>query len=160
VIRSNGKTTSSRHAYFDAARPLRDACSQEVLIMFAKWKLAVAASLALVGAAAGVSMAKGGGDEGAWKQKQLEKYDLNKDGKLDEGERAQMREAMKAKRQARIAKFDLNKDGKLDAGERAAMKKTESAERFKKLDANGDGVLSLDEFSKMGGGMRHHGGKR
>ena len=42
----------------------------------------------------------------------------------------------------------------------AVATSSEAAERFKKLDTNGDGVLSLDEFSKMGMGGRHHGGKR
>ena len=56
----------------------------------------------------------------------LEKYDANKDGKLDEAEAAAMKAAIAAKakatREANLAKYDANKDGKLDDSEKAAMK--------------------------------------
>lgn len=56
----------------------------------------------------------------------MEKFDTNKDGKIDEQEK----EAIKAAREARKAefekrmleKFDANKDGQLDDQEKAAMK--------------------------------------
>ena len=63
----------------------------------------------------------------------LEKYDLNKDGKLDEAETATMKAAIAAKakatREANLAKYDANKDGKLDDGEKAARKADQDAEK-------------------------------
>jgi Ca2+-binding EF-hand superfamily protein len=79
-----------------------------------------------------------------------------------------MKAAFAAKRAERkqemLARFDLNKDGALDKTERAAMRDTLLTERFQKLDTNGDGTLSLDEFkagTKLGPrharfGHRHH----
>ena len=45
----------------------------------------------------------------------LKKYDKNGDGKLDDSERATMREEQ-------LKKYDKNGDGKLDESERAAMR--------------------------------------
>lgn len=59
--------------------------------------------------------------EGDRRKEALEKYDTNKDGKLDEAER-------KAMRDERLAKF-----------------KTEHPKLFAALDENGDGSLSEDE---------------
>ena len=126
--------------------------------MFTKMKLALAfCGLSL--AVGGIAAAEGFHGR-ADRAEILQKYDINKDGKLDDGEKAAMRADFKAKfeqkRAEMISKFDTNKDGKLDDGEKAAMKDTLATERFKKLDTNGDGVLSIDEFKagqKMG--MRH-----
>lgn len=57
----------------------------------------------------------------------------------------------------KIARFDLNKDGKLDDTERAAMRDTLATERFKAMDKNGDGVLSLDEFKAGAQRLHRHG---
>ena len=54
----------------------------------------------------------------------LEKFDANKDGKLDEAETKTMRETMQKER---LEKYDTNKDGKLDEEETA---KIPAAERF------------------------------
>jgi hypothetical protein len=61
-----------------------------------------------------------------------EQYDLNKDGKLDEQERAAMKADRAAKRQARmLAKYDVNKNGKLDADEQAKCDADRAARREK-----------------------------
>ena len=61
----------------------------------------------------------GGKGGGQFREKLLEKFDTNHDGKLDDTEKAAMKEALKAKI---LAKFDTNHDGKLDDTEKAAMK--------------------------------------
>ena len=132
--------------------------------MFTKFKLILATSVLMIGGAAGFAAAHGGGAKGD-RQGMKEKFDTNKDGKLDDSERAAMKAAMEAKRSQRkaemLAKFDTNKDGKLDPAERAVMKQERSASAFKKLDANGDGVLSPAEFAAAkAGGRGHHGGMR
>ncbi|MEY4488105.1 MAG: hypothetical protein RIQ79_613 [Verrucomicrobiota bacterium] len=66
----------------------------------------------------------------------LQRFDKNKNGKLDDAERAKW-EAEKAQRRAKdaarraelIARFDTNKDGKLDADEGAAAKLAMAQER-------------------------------
>ncbi len=56
----------------------------------------------------------------------LEKFDANKDGQLDEQEKAAMKAAREARhaemKQKMLEKFDANKDGQLDEQEKAAMK--------------------------------------
>ena len=135
--------------------------------MLTKMKIAIV----LVGSllAGGVAAAQGfhgGHDRGAMK----EKFDTNKDGKLDATEKAAMKTAFEAKRaemqKEMLTKFDSNKDGKIDDGERAAARDTMLTERFKKLDTDGNGQISITEFKaaklnkqpRRGGGMhRGHG---
>jgi Ca2+-binding EF-hand superfamily protein len=121
---------------------------------------AIAALVGSLGLGGAVALAQGD-DSGAregMRAKMLEKYDTNHDGKLDDTERAAMRADFQAKRSERrqemLARFDTNKDGKLDENERKVMKDTLAADRFKKLDTNGDGVLSLQEF--QAGAERFH----
>ncbi len=61
----------------------------------------------------------------------LEKYDANKDGQLDDAEKAAAKAGAVAKaketREANLAKYDANKDGKLDDAEKARMKADEDA---------------------------------
>lgn len=62
----------------------------------------------------------------AAQNKVLEKYDKNKDGKLDDAERAELqkdREVARKERQAEmLKKYDKNGDGKLDDAERTAAR--------------------------------------
>src|SRR5262245_46036172 len=92
------------------------------------------------------------------------KWDGNGDGTVDAQEKAQRHEAMKAKRaemkQQMLLKFDINKDGKLDQGERVAMREAFAAEAFKRLDAKGDGWLTLAEFKAGKKGFAKHFGGR
>lgn len=53
----------------------------------------------------------------------MAKYDVNKDGKIDEQERAAIKAARKAEFEKKmLEKFDTNKDGKLDEQEKEAMR--------------------------------------
>jgi len=125
--------------------------------MLTKFKLALATTVALVGGVAGIAAARGGGPD---REAMKEKFDVNKDGKIDDAERGSMKDAMKAmhaqKKAEMLARFDLNKDGKLDDAERASAKSARAAEHFAKLDKDGDGKLSLDEFKA---GQDHHQGR-
>jgi len=137
--------------------------------MLTKLKLALLIAAPLVAGATTYAAAQG---DDAPRPDVLQKYDTNKDGKLDDAERAQMKAAFEAKRaerhKAALAKFDANKDGKLDATERKTMQDTRLAEQFQKMDTNGDGKLTLDEFKagseaegfrhgRHGHGLRHRG---
>nr|HEX4314539.1 EF-hand domain-containing protein [Kofleriaceae bacterium] len=137
--------------------------------MLTKLKLALALTATLVAGAAGFAAANTGtaaddAGSGGWRAKILQKYDANGDGKLDDSERATMRADMQAKRAERhqkmLAKYDLNKDGKLDASERTAMREAKAEKRFTKLDTNGDGVISKEEFKAGAAKMKMHHGRR
>ena len=61
-----------------------------------------------------------------------EQYDLNKDGQLDEQERAAMKADRAAKSQKRkLAKYDINKNGVLDPDEQAKCDADREARRLK-----------------------------
>jgi len=64
--------------------------------------------------------------------KSQEKFDADKDGKLNDEEKTAAKEAARAKaketREENLAKYDANKDGKLDKEEREKMKADEQAQ--------------------------------
>jgi hypothetical protein len=70
------------------------------------------------------------------RSKQLEKYDTNKDGKLDKSER----QAMRKDREAELKKYDKDGDGKLDKAERKTMRTDhrKSDENTKPVEKSGD----------------------
>lgn len=123
--------------------------------MLTKLKIALALSGSLLAGVAGIASAHGP-EKGAL----LQKYDTNKDGKLDDQEKATMRADFQAKRAERkaamLAKYDLNKDGKLDDSERAVMRDDRTVEAFKKMDLDGNGSISLDELKAARTKMASH----
>jgi len=84
-----------------------------------------------------------------FREKMLARYDANGNGVLDADEKVKMRADFHAKRQERkaemIARFDTNKNGVLEPEEKAAMREERATRLLAKLDANGDGQLSMDE---------------
>lgn len=114
-----------------------------------------------VGVLGGGSVAfAGGGMKGdGHRARMMEKFDTNKDGQLDESEKAAMMAKKQQRKQEMLARFDANKDGQLDETERKNAHAQKSAEIFKKLDADGNGQLSLTEFQQMRKAFGRHGGK-
>jgi hypothetical protein len=64
---------------------------------------------------------------------ELKRYDLNKDGKLNDEETTLMKEDEKARKEARekkiLAKYDANKNGTLDPDEKAKWEADRKADR-------------------------------
>src|SRR5689334_14240332 len=81
----------------------------------------------------------------AHRQKKLERFDTDKDGKLSDAEREAMRASFKQRFAEVKQRFDADHDGTLSEGERAAMRKEHVQRLLDRLDQNKDGVLSADE---------------
>lgn len=100
------------------------------------------------------------------------KWDANGDGSVSTEEKAQHRADMKAKRaemrQQMLQKFDANRNGSLEDAERTAMRDEMTTQAFKRLDKDGNGAITLDEFKQAkgkrffkghrGGHGKHRGG--
>lgn len=71
------------------------------------------------------------GDSSKKLTKNQERFDADKDGKLNDQEQAAAKQAVKEKaqatRKANLEKYDANKDGKLDDAEKAKMKADQEA---------------------------------
>ena len=134
-------------------------------------KLLIAAGLvALAGTAAvtGVGYARSDGHQGGWgahggpyaghhakghqgrhhggrMHKMMKRFDTDGDGKLTQAEIDQSREA-------NLAKFDGNQDGQLSLAEFEALwldfMRERMVDRFQDLDANGDAVVTLEEYKE------------
>jgi Ca2+-binding EF-hand superfamily protein len=79
--------------------------------------------------------------------KDLKKYDVSADGKLDDGEKKAMDEALRKKE---IKDFDWDGDGKLDEREKQAMGWAAEGRQngvFRKIDADANGELTVDELT-------------
>ena len=124
--------------------------------MLTKLKLAMLISAPLIAGAATYAAAQGSAPS---RETLIQKFDKDGNGVLDDAERADMKAAFAAKRaahrQAMLDKYDTDQDGKLEPAERAAMRDDLLTRRFQKMDTNGDGMISLDEF-KAGARVQGH----
>jgi len=94
------------------------------------------------------------------RERMLKEFDANKDGKLDDAERAKAKEKMREMRAARGS----GKAGKVKGGPAGAAGRKgrggphppNPAEMFEKFDKDKDGKLSKDEFMEMAKAVREH----
>jgi len=119
----------------------------------------IAASLLALPAAEGAAVGDRGHHRGQLKQRLLEKFDTDKDGKLSDAERA-------AAKVSCIAKHDSDGDGKLSEAERDAARAAFSArlkekhpELFARIDRDGDGTISREEGQAARAKLRERRGK-
>lgn len=115
---------------------------------------ALAAALLVPSLAAANPM--GGHDRPERRARMLERFDANRDGRLDDQERGAMK-AAKAQRRAQLReRFDANRDGHLDPREKQQAKTAMRAHRMERraarlqrfierFDRNGDGNLGPGE---------------
>ncbi len=85
----------------------------------------------------------GGGKGGKFGEKFIERMDTNGDGAVTQAE-------IDAKHAEKFAEFDANKDGQLSEAEFSALEEARRQERhkahFQRIDADGNNVVSADEF--------------
>jgi Ca2+-binding EF-hand superfamily protein len=86
------------------------------------------------------------------REEMMKKFDKDGDGKLNEEERAAVREEMKRRKDALLKKFDADGDGKLSDAEREKIRKQLPGKGRKlppqilaKFDKDGDGELDDEE---------------
>lgn len=129
--------------------------------------LLAAACLALPAADNGDGAKRGHRGDGQLRQKALERFDADKDGRLSDGEKAAAKGACQQKRAELKAKFDTDGDGKLSEAERTAARAALAArlaekhpKLLAKIDGNGDGVISTEEAHAARAWLRQHRGDR
>ncbi|MEK7414240.1 MAG: hypothetical protein AAB263_13075 [Planctomycetota bacterium] len=131
--------------------------------------LAATACLTLTAAEGGQRGEHKSGDRhcGQMRQRLIERFDTDKNGKLSDTEKAAAKSACQEHRAERKAKFDTDKDGKWSDGERDAARDALAAKLqekhpklFAKVDANSDGQLSKDEVKAAREERRDHCGKK
>ncbi len=126
----------------------------------------IALSLAVPTFVAGSAMAHGGGGGHRDPAQLVQKFDANKNGKLEMGEIPEkMRNHVQAadtnkdgaitvdelkaygaaKKQEFLAKYDTNKDGKLDDGEKKVAHAAKAKEHFARMDKDNNGALTQAE---------------
>ena len=116
-----------------------------------------------------VSVSAAAADDGGVSPAVLKRFDRNRDGVLDEGERAawqadrdRQRAARETRRAAELTRYDANHDGKLDRSERDARRAdagkgrqvraaevaaAAEARKLARYDRNRNGVLDEDELA-------------
>ncbi len=96
---------------------------------------------------------KGPPQEGPRRDRIIEMFDADGDGKLSEEERATAKAAGEARRAEALKNYDKDGDGKLSKEERQVMiednREKRQAEILEKYDADGDGKLSEEERAKV-----------
>ena len=94
------------------------------------------------------SRQRGGPNRGEMQKRMVEKYDANKDGKLDDKEKEAIKAEFAKRREAMqkqmLEKYDTNKDGVLTANEWSSMSKN-----IAPADTNGDARVTVQEYARF-----------